>query len=73
MEIEKIVFEALRELIGDDKEIKMDSFFNKDLGIDSIKGFRLMLYLEKKGLVFKNGPIANINQVKDLVSSLEFK
>ena len=54
-------------------EIDDNKLLKEDLGIDSIKGFRLLMELEKKNITLKDGYIKQILTVNDLLSSLEEK
>ena len=55
------------------KEIDDNKLLKEDLGIDSIKGFKLLMELEKKNIGLKEGYIKQILTINDLLSCLEEK
>ena len=55
------------------KEIDDNKLLKGDLGIDSIKGFKLLMELEKKNIALKDGALKQILTVNDLLSCLEEK
>lgn len=54
-------------------EIDDNKLLKEDLGIDSIKGFKLLMELEKKNITLKDGYLKQILTVNDLISCLEEK
>ena len=54
-------------------EIDDNKLLKEDLGIDSIKGFKLLMELEKKNITLKDGYLKQISTVNDLLSCLEEK
>lgn len=73
MNIKEEVYKAIIEIKTNDIEIKDDSLFKEDLGIDSIKGFKLLMLLDKKNIVFKKELPNEIKTVNDLIMALEEK
>ncbi len=55
------------------EEIDDNKMLKEDLGIDSIKGFKLLMELEKKKIGLKDGALKQILTVNDLLSCLEEK
>ena len=73
MDIREEIFEAIKEIKPEIVELNVESLFKEDLGIDSVKGFRLLMTLEKKNIAFKEETNKSIVKVIDLIESMEIK
>ena len=73
LDLKETVYQTIEEIKTNNNPVTLNSLFKEDLGIDSIKGFKLMMSLEKKNIVFKNVQITSLNTVKELIDVLEFK
>ena len=73
MNIRDEIYQAIRDIKPEINELNDESLFKEDLGIDSVKGFRLLMALEKKNIVFKEETNKSIVKVIDLIESMEIK
>jgi len=71
MDIKEELYLAIKNYTK--SEIDDNKLLKEDLGIDSIKGFKLLMELEKKNITLKDGYLKQILTVNDLISCLEEK